>query len=205
MNESLDFTIPGNIPFRSGTVYRRMIEIIDLPGDIIELGVWAGPTTLAMARYLKDYDIDKKIYACDTFEGLPHDGHKWEPDLAKGDSAVSQDVFWENITKAKLEDYVITVKGKVEDTLADVIKGKRFCFAVLDMDLYAPTSFAVRLLQDKVVVGGAMGFHDYGYRECPGIKIVVDKEIDQERYERYSNIESNYAWVKRIAKPIKLA
>ena len=191
------FVAGDQFPPRSVTVARHMLSALSLSGDIVELGVYQGATTIAMARHLKNRDIKKVIYACDTYEGLPYDGHKWEPRLTKGRACARFDYFWKNVVDAGVEDYVIPIQGKVEDTLQELVEDKEFCFAVLDMDLYAPTSFATRVLQDRMVKHGVMGFHDYGFDSCPGIKRVVDNQIDYIRYQRFSNTESNYAWVKR--------
>ncbi len=54
----------------------RVLEQLDkvkyLPGDVIELGVAYGTVTFPMSHIL-EVTPEKKIYSCDTFEGMPYD------------------------------------------------------------------------------------------------------------------------------------
>jgi len=54
----------------------ELCEILgkDIPGDVIECGVYRGGTTVLMALYLRKNRIAKKIYALDSFTGFKEDG-----------------------------------------------------------------------------------------------------------------------------------
>lgn len=44
----------------------------NVPGDLIETGVWRGGATILMRAVLKAYNArDRVVYVCDSFEGLP--------------------------------------------------------------------------------------------------------------------------------------
>src|SRR5215510_4576101 len=44
----------------------------NVPGDLIETGVWRGGATIFMRAVLKAYGIeDRKVWAADSFQGLP--------------------------------------------------------------------------------------------------------------------------------------
>ena len=45
----------------------------DLEGNIIELGSWKAGNSILMAKFLQQINSKKKIFACDTFEGIPND------------------------------------------------------------------------------------------------------------------------------------
>lgn len=172
---------------------------VHLPGDIIELGVSAGDTTIPMAQFIKENGIDKKIYACDTFEGLPYDGKEGIDDmLKKGECAFGFDRFWERVKSYGVEDIIVPVPGLVEKTLYTELQDKEWCFAFLDMDLYEPTSYATRYLDDRIVVGGIQGYHDYKFERCPGIEIVVDQEVDRQKYKMFGDHWGNCAWLQRV-------
>ena len=50
----------------------------EVPGDLIETGVWRGGATIFMRAMLKALDVsDRTVWVADTFEGLP------EPDAEK--------------------------------------------------------------------------------------------------------------------------
>ena len=43
-----------------------------VPGDLIETGVWRGGACIFMRAILKAYEVhDRKVWAADSFEGLP--------------------------------------------------------------------------------------------------------------------------------------
>src|SRR5690348_16865583 len=44
----------------------------NIPGDLVETGVWRGGATIFMKGILKNYNvIDRKVFVLDSFEGLP--------------------------------------------------------------------------------------------------------------------------------------
>lgn len=170
-----------------------------LPGDLIEMGVFEGATTISMAQYLRGTGIDKKIYACDTYSGLPYDGKAGLDDMLKrGECTASFEKFWGNVKAAGVEDWIIPVPGLVEETLYTELADNKFCFAFLDMDLYEPTSFAVRYLEDRMTLGGVMGFHDYRFERCPGIEVVVDQEVNHSKFRMFGDHWGNCAWLQKV-------
>ena len=92
---------------------------------------------------------------------------------------------------------IMIVEGLVEETLPRCLSTRVFCFAWIDMDLYEPTSFAYKFLENRVHVGGVIGFHDYRYIRCPGIQKVVDEEVDKERYQKVF-LGNNCIFLQRV-------
>lgn len=184
---------------RTVRAVEHLRTVSHLPGDVIEIGVSAGDTTISMAQYLKETGIDKKIYACDTYEGLPYDGKLGLDDmLKKGECAASFEKFWGRVVQYGLEDYIVPIPGLVEDTLMARLKDRTWCFAFVDLDLYEPTSHVARYLHDRITPNGIQGYHDYKFERCPGIEIVVDQEIDRNRYQMVGDNWGNCAWLKRV-------
>lgn len=164
-----------------------------LAGDVAECGVGFGHLTFMLDSFVRAEN--KKLFAFDTYTGLPYD------DTIKGDHMCKAgemncgvdffDVFDE------LEDTsIIPVSGLVEETLLGH-SGRKFCFVWIDMDVYHPTSFAYRFFESRVVPGGVIGFHDYGFYRCPGVAEVVDHEVDRGEYEAVLN-EDNCYFVRRV-------
>lgn len=67
----------------------------------------------------------------------------------------------------------------------------------MDMDLYQPTSFAYKFLEDRMVIGGIIGFHDYKFVRCPGVQQVVDTEVNKEKY-RIIHDEYTCVYLQRV-------
>ena len=56
-----------------GIILSLIRKTEEINGDIIELGVAQGGTTVMMAHFLKQINSKRKIYAYDTFEGYPYE------------------------------------------------------------------------------------------------------------------------------------
>ncbi len=69
-----------------------------------------------------------------------------------------------------------------EDTLYQQLQYKKFCFAWVDADVYQATTFGYKFLEDRMVIGGVIGFHDYGFALTPGVTKVVDTEVNYIKY-----------------------
>jgi len=154
---------------------------LDIPGDVLECGIGRGNNSLQMGAWLRDFGSHKNVYACDTFDGLPYTDEETshiKSDLKKGECIHRTfPEFVEEIEKQKLAGWVTPIEGLIEETLDSCLGNKTFCFAWLDVDLYYPTDYAWKWLQDKMPVGAVIGIHDYKYWRCPGIQQFVEKEI----------------------------
>src|SRR5258708_16174851 len=66
----------------------------NIPGDLIETGVWRGGACIFMKAILKAYEItDRKIFVADSFEGLPAPDEKKNP-ADQGDKHHTLDFFF---------------------------------------------------------------------------------------------------------------
>lgn len=182
-------------PKRTQLCLNQLKSILQVPGDILELGVGFGVTSVAMAEVLKTQSSNKKVYACDTFSGLPevgeHDGN-----LKVGDICWKIDHITQRIKDANVEQYVEIVPGKIEDTLPELAKTRKFAFVFFDMDVYSSTKFALNLLTPMLPQGAIIGFHDYGFKLCPGIKKAVD-ESDLTSFFRIKILEKEVLFFKK--------
>lgn len=173
-------------------------KVKNLPGDVIECGVAAGTITFPLAAVMSEFTPKKVLYACDTYKGLPYnDQVKNGYEMKKGECNYGN-TFKEIFKIHPHRSNVQMVEGLVEDTLESHLKDKMFCFAWLDMDCYQPTSYSYKFLEDRMVLGGIIGFHDYQFHRCPGIARIVEEEVD---YKKYQNVfcQHNCVYIQRYA------
>lgn len=141
----------------------------DVPGDLIETGVWRGGATIFMRAVLKAYGVtDRNVWVADSFEGLPKpdskkyeqdagDTHYWHPELA-----VSLDQVKDNFRKYDLlDEQVQFLKGYFRDTLPSAPM-KRLAVLRLDGDMYESTMDALVNLYPRLSIGGYVIIDDYG-------------------------------------------
>jgi O-methyltransferase len=155
-------------------------EIIknNIPGDLIETGVWRGGAVILMKAMLKDSNInDRIVWVADSFEGLPApDEKKYKAD--KGDDhythrqlAISLEQVKNNFSKyGLLDDNVKFLKGWFKDTLP-VAPINKLALLRLDGDMYESTMDGLVNLYPKLSKGGYIIVDDWGAVE--GCKLAV--------------------------------
>jgi O-methyltransferase len=141
----------------------------DVPGDLIETGVWRGGATIFMRGILKAYgDTERNVWAADSFEGLP------APDAARypadeGDTFYKQTGLAVGVEQVKhnfaryglLDDQVKFLVGWFKDTLPTA-PVEQLSVMRLDGDLYESTWQAIEALYPKLSPGGFCIVDDYG-------------------------------------------
>jgi hypothetical protein len=139
-----------------------------IPGDLVETGVWRGGSCIYMRGILAAYgDPDRRVWVCDSFEGLPeHDG-RYEADIGDqfhtfSELAISVEEVQENFRRyGLLDDRVEFLKGWFADTLGTA-PIEQIAVLRLDGDMYSSTMDALEPLYDKVSPGGFVIVDDYG-------------------------------------------
>ncbi|MFD0417085.1 TylF/MycF family methyltransferase [Streptomyces sp. NPDC127108] len=151
----------------------------DIPGDLIETGVWRGGATIFMRAVLKAYDIkDRTVWVADSFEGIP----KGDPVRYPGDDlaplyrfndvfGVSRTIVEENFRRyGLLDDQVRFLPGYFRDTLPDA-PVESLAVLRMDGDLFESTMDALVHLYPKLSVGGYVIVDDY--RALPPCRVAV--------------------------------
>ena len=144
----------------------------DVPGDLIETGVWRGGATIFMRAVLKAHGVtDRNVWAADSFEGLPRPSPDRYPDDL-GDPHHTYDYLKVSLEDVKknfetyglLDDRVRFLKGWFKDTLPKA-PIKSLAVIRLDGDMYESTMDGLSNLYQKLSVGGFVIVDDYGYWE----------------------------------------
>ncbi len=165
----------------------------NIPGDLIETGVWRGGATIFMRAALKAYqDTQRIVWVADSFQGLPKPNAKEYPADSK-DRLWTQEVLAVSLEEVKdnfrryelLDDQVRFLVGWFKDTLPHA-PFKKLALLRLDGDMYESTLDALRHLYPKLSVGGYVIIDDYGvmgsckkavedFRERNGISEEIQK------------------------------
>jgi len=167
----------------------RYVVKHQIPGDIVECGVWRGGSMLAAAKTLiENGDTERDLHLYDTFEGMSeptehdkrHDGKSAADMLAASDKSAG---VW---AYASLEDVQATMgeapypaerihyyKGKVEETIPGDGIPEQISILRLDTDWYESTRHELQHLWDRLVPGGVLLLDDYGWWD--GAKRAVDE------------------------------
>lgn len=140
----------------------------DVPGDLIETGVWRGGATIFMRAVLKAWgESERRVWAADSFEGLPAPNTSKYP-ADRGDRfhtfeqlKVSLDEVKENFRQYDLlDEQVRFLKGWFSETLPSA-PIKQLAVMRLDGDMYESTMDAITALYPKLSEGGYVIVDDY--------------------------------------------
>lgn len=150
----------------------------DVPGDLVECGIWRGGTVILMRAILAAYgDTSRNVWLCDSFEGVPppdEENYKQDklPWYAMGLHraapilGVSQEEVKKNFERyGLLDNQVRFVPGWFKDTLADA-PIERIAVLRLDGDLYESTIQALDGLYARLSPGGFCIIDDYNLQGC---------------------------------------
>lgn len=150
----------------------------NVPGDLIETGVWRGGACILMRAVLFAYNVsDRSVWVVDSFEGLPVPSELRYPADAGSDFhtyeqlAVSLDEVQENFRAYGLLDEQVTfLKGWFKNTLPNASIGQ-LALMRLDGDMYESTMDALTNLYPKLSPQGYAIIDDY--HAVPACKAAV--------------------------------
>jgi hypothetical protein len=174
--------------------YELFKHTIDLPGCIVELGVFKGNSFFTWANLLETFntsDRHKKVFGFDHFEGLKNDQFD-EKDGKKDESVQKIDSGYKctaeevrKLVKLHNDDNLLPgaercrlIEGDIMETLPKFLNdnpGLKICLLHFDMDLYQPTKYALELLYPFVLKGGVICFDEYGLIPWQGETNAVDE------------------------------
>ncbi|MDX2407921.1 TylF/MycF/NovP-related O-methyltransferase [Streptomyces microflavus] len=170
----------------------RYIARHNIPGDIVECGVWRGGSMQACARTLLSVgETERELYLFDTYEGmteptaedLRRDGRPAQELLdAQGKDRPIWAVASLDDVKAGFDNVpypkerVHYVQGRVEDTVPGQAP-EQISILRLDTDWYASTKHELEHLYSRLVSGGVLLIDDYGYWQ--GSRQAVDEFLDK--------------------------
>jgi Macrocin-O-methyltransferase (TylF) len=145
----------------------------EVPGDLVETGVWRGGTAMFMRAVLKAHGVmDRIVYAADSFKGLPPpDDDRFPADagveLHEWDFlSVPLEAVKESFSRfGLLDDQVRFVEGWFEDTMP-TLAGRRWALIRLDGDLYGSTMTVLESLYPDLSPDGYLIVDDFNLEQC---------------------------------------
>ena len=170
----------------------RYVTRYDIPGDIVECGVWRGGTMQAIARTLDSLGVhERDLYLYDTFEGMTtptekdvrRDGATAAEQLAtRGRNSAVWAVASLDDVKAGFkgvpypDERIHYVKGPVEETVPGTLPDQ-ISILRLDTDWYESTAHELTHMWDRLVSGGVLMIDDYTYWQ--GSRQATDEFLDR--------------------------
>jgi len=183
-------------------LYDLLVESLSVHGEIIELGVWRGATTRRIGAVMKKSGVDKKIYACDSFEGFGTDTITNEDtSLFRSANRLKKKFTAAGDVPKVLEQFFghykikgFCIEGFFSNSLK-AIEGEKFCFAHVDCDAYSSHVDCLNFIYPRLSPGGYIVFDDYNEKKWPGATKAIDEFFDDKPENiKLSEKKENSAW-----------
>lgn len=150
-------------------------ELRQIPGAILEVGVWRGGTGAIMAARQSALGISDPTFLADTWEGVVKTG---EVDTyyydGRHDDASRQDV--ETLLRRLGLDNVQLLQGIFPDDTGDQVADMTFRLCHIDVDVYQSAKDVFDWAWPRLSRGGAVVFDDYGCPGTPGVTKFVEEQ-----------------------------
>jgi hypothetical protein len=152
--------------------YELYKMILDLPGDIFELGVFKGASLIRFLNFraLLESEDSRRVIGFDVFGQFPREGLSLSDDLTfidrfegTGGDGVSKEQLDSILRNKSFRNYQL-IKGNIFHTIPEYLRTfpyTKLSLIHLDMDVKEPTEFALEILFERLVPGGLLVIDDY--------------------------------------------
>lgn len=178
--------------------YELFKHVIDLPGSIVELGVYLGAGFFTWAKLLETFlpgDRSRKVYGFDNCSGYTkassQDGNvsPWIENLIG--EKIAPKSYLEELTDIHNDDNLLAgverckiIIGDINNTVPKFAKeslGTRISLLYFDVNLFEPTLAGLKYLYPLVVPGGIVAFNAYGNPPWKGEAAALEQFFKEEK------------------------
>jgi predicted O-methyltransferase YrrM len=165
--------------------FRHLVRLIEgVPGDIVECGVGAGKTLYMLAALTEQGRHERRIWAFDSFAGLPPPAPEDRADAAPQGIRTGLYAHSEAEVRARLLDYGVT-KAQLRRRFTFVqgffpqgfpqYSGDPIALLHLDADLYRSNRDCLEWFEPLVAPGGVIAFDEYRNPAWVGATRAIDE------------------------------
>lgn len=147
------------------------------PGHIVEYGSYRGGSAIFMAHLAKALHPGMKIFAMDSYEGMPETDKQVDAHNAGDFSDVDLEKLRARVSSLKLDNLEL-IKGRFEKTHDRVMNvAGAIRLAHIDCDIASAVRFSYEGVKPHVVQGGYIVFDDATVSSCIGATEVVEDTV----------------------------
>ncbi len=151
--------------------YELYKSIVDLPGHLVECGVYKGASLIQFLTYREvlESPYSRKVVGFDAFGAFPEpesqdDARFVERFEREGGDGIPVKDLEEVFTRKGFRNYEL-VAGDITDTVPKYVEQHpelKIALLHLDVDVYQPSKVVLEYLFDRLVPGGILVLDDYG-------------------------------------------
>jgi len=159
------------------SIYDRLIEVRNLPGDCIEFGGFRGGLSFFLALCVRDLGLAKRVFMLDSFAGLPQTDAGLDGPFKRGMMVSDPQLVIQLRADLGLDALVQIVPGWFEETVTRLPAGAQYCLAHLDADVYHSTRTALQYVLPRLADGGAVVLDDCLFFGATGVVRAAEEVI----------------------------
>ena len=178
-----EMTYEGNAWYTKRLLHFEQLlkQVENIEGRIVECGVGPGRSIFAFSILTQTVARPRKIWAYDTFEGMP------APTVEDGEANAGRAGIWNysqrrvnqllefnGLARSQIEDSVTFVPGLLRESLPHY-DGEPIALLHLDVDFYSSYKVALECLWPHVATGGIVAFDEYQMTIWPGATQAIDE------------------------------
>jgi O-methyltransferase len=167
--------------YRCFELWELVGQTAPIPGDILEVGSWRGGSGAIIASRAKAMAPSKRVYLCDTFEGVVKASAK-DSQYRGGEHADTSEETVKNLLSRHALQQAKILRGIFPDAFKETMSGESFSFVHIDVDVYQSAKETFAFVWPRMPKGGVVVFDDYGFDSCDGIpKLVAEFRGDSDK------------------------
>jgi predicted O-methyltransferase YrrM len=192
LNKIAPYTMTANFGLEATYGLFQVVRYIaqnNIPGDMVECGVWRGGSMMLIAQALQHFgDTSRRLYLYDTFAGMTEpddvdidiDNKAMKPVWAEASNQGLMMGFGGSVEDVRAnmrltgypEQHMHFIAGDVLQTIP-ATSPSRIALLRLDTDWHKSTLHELRHLYDLIVPNGVLIIDDYGW--CRGARQATDE------------------------------
>jgi predicted O-methyltransferase YrrM len=149
-------------------------------GNIIEFGSYRGGSAIFMGAVCQQLYPDRRIYALDTFAGMPLTDKRVDAH-SQGDFADTSIGEVADAVGAACLDNITLVQGMFQDTSAAALAAAgSIALAHIDCDTKSGCAFSQKVIRPHLVEGAYIVFDDATISSCIGATEAVEEMVQED-------------------------
>lgn len=160
--------------YRCHELWSLVGQTANVPGDILEVGVWRGGTGALMAARSQGLGSARRVYLCDTFTGVVKAGTH-DSSYRGGEHADTSVEIVDALCRQLALGNVTLVQGIFPDESSRQLEDARLSLCHVDVDVYESARAITEWIWPRLAVGGVVVYDDYGFLSCDGITRFVNE------------------------------
>jgi len=176
----------------------QRIEDEQIPGDVVECGVYRGGSAAILARSATHSRLGRTVWLFDAFQGMPPatatdgpEASSWVGNLRSSPRRVERVLRWTGADVSRVR----IVPGLFQETFR-ATHIPQIALLNIDADWYESVKLCLVAFYDAVAPGGIVSIDDYGL--WPGCRQAVDEFLKERKLAfRMQRVDESASWFQK--------